>query len=204
MAAVSNHPIVMLTLTAIPLNGAFSVRPVCKATDRTIIRELFRKEFYGDLPQTYPDEGLWEIYDSMEPSEDEVFGAYMVYYRDHLLFLMEIHPPVMMGLAPELSQPRTVGVYCFFNSLLDSMNPQALRACIGSLLDHPSVDRILTTLTYTIPADPRIHFLERSGFKRVLKSPDRAAVYSCTAKTFPILAETGSVSTYFPPMVQNC
>lgn len=194
----------MLTLTAIPLNGAFSVRPVCKATDRTIIRELFRKEFYGDLPQTYPDEGLWEIYDSMEPSEDEVFGAYMVYYRDHLLFLMEIHPPVMMGLAPELSQPGTVGVYCFFNSLLDPMNPQALRACTGSLLDHPSVDRILTTLTYTIPVDPRIQFLEKSGFKRVLKSPDRAAVYSCTAKTFPILAEAGILSTHFPPMVQNC
>ena len=170
------------------------MRPFCKATDRLIIRELFRKEFYGDdMLQSYPDEGLWEIYDSMEPNGD-AFGAYMIYYHDRLLFLLEVHPPVMMGLPPELSRPGTVGIFCFYNSLLESMNLAALRSCIGCLLDFPSVDRVLTTLAYSVPGDPKISLLERSGFKRLSKSPDHASVYCCTAKSFPLLSDTGSLS----------
>src|SRR5277367_71613 len=98
MAAVTNQSIAMFTLTVNPINGAFSVRPVCKSTDRPIIRELFCIEFYGDQPQPFFDDGLWEIYDSMQTTTKEVFGAYLVYYREHPLFLLEIHPPVQMDL----------------------------------------------------------------------------------------------------------
>ena len=38
----------MFTLTKHPANGTLSVRPVNKAMDRSIIREIFRREFYGN------------------------------------------------------------------------------------------------------------------------------------------------------------
>ncbi len=177
----------MFTLTFQPLNGAFSVRPVCKATDRPAIRELFRKEFYGDLPQPFFDDGLWEIYDNMETTAKDVFGAYLVYYRDRLLFLLEIHSAVQMDLTETLlSQQRTIGIYCFYASPVGSLNLAALRTCIGSLLDQPGIDRILTTVAY--PAEgPRATLLERAGFQLLPKSPDSPAVYCCTTASFPLL-----------------
>jgi hypothetical protein len=188
MAAVTNQPIVMFTLTFNPLNGAFSVRPVCKATDRPLIRELFCKEFYGDLPQPFFDDGLWEIYDSMETTSKDVYGAYLVYHRDRLLFLLEIHSPVQMDLTETfLSLQGTVGIYCFYASPVESLNLPALRTCIGSLLDQPGIDRILTTLGN--PADaPRTTLLERTGFRLLHNSPDTASVYCCTTDSFPLLS----------------
>jgi hypothetical protein len=185
MAAVTNQPIAMFTLTFQPLNGAFSVRPVCKATDRPVIRALFCAAFYGDLPQPFLDEGLWEIYDNMETTADDVFGAYLVYYRDRLLFLLEIHSAVQIDLTALLSQQRTIGIYCFYASPAESLNLAALRTCIGSLLDQPGIDRILTTVA--CPAEePRATLLERAGFQPLPKSPDSATVYCCTIKSFPL------------------
>ncbi len=176
----------MLTLTFNPLNGAFSVRPVCKATDRPLIRELFSAAFYGDLPQPFFDDGLWEIYDNMETTTKEVFGAYLVYFREHPLFLMEIHSPVQMDLTePFLSQPGTIGIYCFYASPRESLNLPALRTCIGSLLDQPGIDRILTTITHPSD-DPRAALLERAGFRPLPKSPGRVVVYTCTMDSFPL------------------
>jgi hypothetical protein len=192
MAAVTNQPIAMFTLTFQPLNGTFSVRPVCKATDRPVIRALFCAAFYGDLPQPFFDDGLWEIYDNMETNADDVFGAYLVYYRDRLLFLLEIHSAVQLDLTETLlsqqlhSQQRTIGIYCFYASLGESLNLAALRTCIGSLLDQPGIDRILTTVAY--PAEePRVTLLERAGFQLLPNSPDSAAVYCCTTESFPLL-----------------
>lgn len=182
----------MFTLTCHPLNGAFSVRPVCKATDRLVIRELFCKEFYGDLPQPFFDDGLWEIYDSMETTAKDPFGAYLVYYRDHLLFLLEIHSLVQMDLTETfLSPQRTIGIYCFYASPAESLNLPALRTCIGSLLDQPGIDRILTTLGH--PAEepePRATLLKRAGFKQLPKSPGQVAVYTCTTDSFSLLKTT--------------
>jgi hypothetical protein len=187
MAAVTNQPIVMFTLTVNPLNGAFSVRPVCKATDRPLIRELFCKEFYGDLPQPFFDDGLWEIYDNMETTSKDVYGAYLVYHCDHLLFLLEIHSPVQMDLTEtSLSLQGTVGIYCFYASPAESLNLPALRTCIGSLLDQPDINRILTSLGN--PADtPRATLLERTGFRLLPNSPDTASVYCCTTESFPLV-----------------
>ncbi len=176
----------MLTLTFNPLNGAFSVRPVCKATDRPLIRELFSAAFYGDLPQPFVDDGLWEIYDNMETTTKEVFGAYLVYYREHPLFLLEIHSPVQMDLTGIfLSQPGTIGIYCFYASPRESLNLPALRTCIGSLLDQPGIDRILTTIAHP-SEDPQVTLLERAGFRRLPKSPGQVAVYTCTMESFPL------------------
>jgi hypothetical protein len=185
----------MFTLTVNPLNGAFSVRPVCKATDRLIIREIFSAAFYGDLPQPFFDDGLWEIYDSMEPTTRDVFGAYLVCHRERPLFLLEIHSPVQMDLTETyLSRPGTIGIYCFYTSPTGSLNLPALRTCIGSLLDQPGIDRILTTIANP-HNDPRATLLERAGFQRLPKSPDSAAVYTCTIKSFPILTvSAGSVA----------
>jgi hypothetical protein len=182
----------MFTLTSSPLNGAFTARPVCKATDKPVIRELFRKEFYGNMLHSYPDEGLWEIYDSMEPNEDDLFGAYMVFYRDRFLFLLEIHHPMMMGLSPDLSGPGTIGIYTFYANPADPMNITAFRACISRLLD--SVDRVLTLPIYTIPADPRVTILAKSGFLRLSKSHDPKAIFGCTAQSFPIFRGAGHAS----------
>ena len=182
----------MFILTSSPLKGGFTARPVCKATDKPVIRELFRKEFYGNMLHSYPDEGLWEIYDTMEPNEEDPFGAYMVFYRDRFLFLLEIHPPLMMGLSPDLCQPGTIGIYCFYANPADPMNIAAFRACISQLLD--SVDRILTLPIYTIPADPRVNILSKAGFLRLTKNPDPKAVFGCTAQSFPTLRGTGHLS----------
>lgn len=161
------------------------MRPVCKATDRPVIRQLFCKEFYGNAVQPYPDEGLWEIYDSMEPQAEEPFGAYLVSWLDRSLFLMEVHPAVQMDLPkPFLSQPGTIGVFVFYFSYSDVMNLPALRACIGCLLAHPSVERILTTFTQPAPNDPRIQLLKGCGFRRSPKSPGHSAVLCCTTETF--------------------
>ncbi|HLZ89381.1 MAG TPA: hypothetical protein VKQ52_19135 [Puia sp.] len=168
------------------MKGSLIVRPVCKDTDRTLVRELFRQEFYGDLPQLYPDEGLWEIYDSMETHD--AFGAYLVFYHDRLLFLMEVHPPVQMDLAADyLSRPGTIGIYSFYASRIEPMNLPALRACIDALLGHPTIERIVTRVSFVTPRDPRVDLLEKAGFRRLAKSTDKSAIYYCTQDTFPLL-----------------
>ena len=180
----------MFTLSFNPSQRDFAVRPVCKDTDRTLIREIFRKEFYGSALQSYPDDGLWEIYDSMEPTDDEVFGAYLVSYLDRPLFLIEIHPAVQMDLISDyLHEPNTIGIYCFYTSTLDPMNLPGFRACISSLLDHPSVDQILTTTNHMPNDDPRIGILERSGFTCIPKNREYSTVYRCTQLSFPLLCD---------------
>lgn len=181
----------MFTLTFNPLNRDFSVRPVCKETDRTLVREIFRKEFYGSALQSYPDEGLWEIYDSMETNEEEVFGAYLVSYLDRPLFLLEIHPPVQMDLLSTwLGEPGTVGIYCFYTSANDPMNLPGFRTCISSLLDQPGIDQIITTSNHMRCEDPRVGILERSGFTRLAKNRSQPVVYRCTQLSFPLLCDT--------------
>ena len=176
----------MLTITSSLMKGELSLRPICKETDRTIVRELFRQEFYGSRPQLYPDEGLWEIYDSMETND--AFGAYLVFYQERLLFLLEVHPPVQMDLTANLfSQSGTIGIYCFYASREDHMNLPALRACIDSLLHYPTIKRIVTRINFTSPGDPRVGHLEKAGFRRLAQSPDRAAIYYCNPDTFPVL-----------------
>lgn len=182
-----------LTLAFDPLNRDFAVRPVCKETDRPLVREIFRKEFYGSVLQSYPDEGLWEIYDNMEPNEEDVFGAYLVSYLDRPLFLLEVHPAVQMDVNPEyLSEPGTIGIYCFYTSAADPMNLPGFRACISSLLDHPGVDQIITTANQMDPGDPRIAILGNSGFTRILKYRTRSTVYHCTQISFPLLTVDSS------------
>ena len=181
----------MLAITSSPAKGALQVRPVCKDTDRAIVRELFRQEFYGNLPQNYPDEGLWEIYDSMETYD--AFGAYLVFYHDRLLFLLEVHPPVQMDLAADyLSQPGTIGIYSFYSSREDHMNLPVFRACIDTLLNYPEVQRIVTRVNFVIPHDPRVSLLEKAGFRRLSKSPDKSAIYYCTQDSFPLFGNTAS------------
>lgn len=181
----------MFTLSFNSLHRDFSVRPVCKDTDRALVREIFRKEFYGSALQSYPDEGLWEIYDSMETNEEEVFGAYLVSYLDRPLFLLEIHPPVQMDLLPAyIGEPGTVGIYCFYTSANDPMNLPGFQTCISSLLDHPGIDLIITTNNHMRPEDPRVGILEHSGFTRLGRNRHQPVVYRCTQLSFPLLCDT--------------
>jgi hypothetical protein len=85
-----------------------------------------------------------------------------------------------------LSQPGTIGIYCFYTSPTESLNLPALRTCIGSLLDQPGIDRILTTIAHPYK-DPRATLLERAGFQALPKSPGSAAVYTCTRETFHLI-----------------
>jgi hypothetical protein len=173
----------MFTLTKHSANGTLSVRPVNKATDRSVIREIFRREFYGNNKVQYPDEGLWEIYDRIETNG--VFGAYLVSQCNHILFLLEVYPAVQMDLRPEyMSQEGTIGIYCFCHSFQEILTVPAFRACIDSLFNDPSIRRILTTINYVPASDPRIMLLERSGFSRLSDYTDRQAVFSCTRDNF--------------------
>lgn len=173
----------MFTLTKHPASGTLSVRPVNKDRDRSVVREIFRREFYGNNKTQYPDEGLWEIYDRMDTNG--AFGAYLVSHYNHILFLLEVHPAVQMDLRGEfLSQPGTIGIYCFYHSLEETVNLPAFRACISSLFNDPSIRNILTTLNHVSPGDPRSPLLEKSGFTRFSENTDRSAVYSCTRDSF--------------------
>lgn len=181
----------MFTLAFNPSNRDLAVRPICKEKDRSLVREIFRKEFYGSALQSYPDEGLWEIYDSMEANQEDVFGAYLVSYLDRPLFLLEIHPPVQMDLpAAQLADPGTVGIYCFYTSIVDPMNLPGFHTCIGSLLDYPGIDYIVTTNNNLRYEDPRVGILQRSGFTRLSGNPNQPTVYRCTQLSFPLLCDT--------------
>lgn len=163
--------------------GSLSVRPVNKATDRSVIREIFRREFYGNAKTQYPDEGLWEIYDRMDTNGS--YGAYLVSQYNHILFLLEVHPAVQMDLRLEfLSQPGTIGIYCFYHSLQEAVNLPAFRACINSLFSDASIGCILTTLNHVAAGDPKTIVLEKAGFTRLSEPTDRTAVYSCTRDSF--------------------
>ncbi|MBS1604502.1 MAG: hypothetical protein JST42_17695 [Bacteroidetes bacterium] len=173
----------MFSLTKHPANGTLSVRPVNKDTDRSVVREIFRREFYGNTRTQYPDEGLWEIYDRMDTGG--AFGAYLVSQYNHILFLLEVHPAVQMDLRSEyLSAPGTIGIYCFYHNFQETLNLPAFRACIVSLFSDPSIGCILTTLNHIGPGDPRSILLEKTGFRRLSGNTDRNAGYSCTRDSY--------------------
>ncbi len=173
----------MLVLTATPNYGTFSLRPVDKTTDRPVIREIFRREFFGDDRPAYPDDQLWQIYDGFDTSG--IFGAYLVSMHQHPLFLLEVHPPIQIDLPSEyMPDPGSIGIYCFFHCRQDFINLPALRTCISSLFNTPSVCRILTTLGCADPADPKVQLLEKAGFQPLPQLGEGPAVFCCTRETF--------------------
>jgi hypothetical protein len=173
----------MFVLTSPPVYGTHLVRPLNKTTDRSVIREIFRREFYGDCRQQYPDEELWHIYDRMETNE--VYGAYLVSRLNHILFLLEIHPTWQMDLPAEyLSQPGTVGIYCFYHSTQELVNLTALSACIASLLSYPGITRIVTLLSHVAPDDFRAALLRNTGFGQLTEGNDRTTIWCCTRESF--------------------
>ncbi len=173
----------MFALSTNPDYAAFSVRPVNKATDRPVVREIFRREFYGDKRLSYPDEGLWEIYDRMEIAGS--FGAYFVCRGEQVLFLLEIHPPIQMDLTSDyFADPGAVGIYFFTLSRDETICYPAFRACIASLFAEPAITRILTSLGQASEYDPKTRLLEKSGFSRQSASSGRTTVYCCTRASF--------------------
>jgi len=173
----------MFALSTNPAYSAFSVRPVDKATDRPVVREIFRREFYGDNTQSFPDDGLWEIYDRMEITGP--YGAYLVCRGEQILFLLEIHPPIQMDLTPDyFTGPGAVGIYCFTWSRDETIFYPAFRACIASLLAEPAITRVLTSLGQASGYDPKTRLLEKSGFARQPATPGGSTVYCCTRESF--------------------
>jgi len=173
----------MFALITDPAYTSFVVRPVNKTTDRLIVREIFRREFYGDNSPVYPDESLWEIYDRMETNG--VFGAYLVCHGEQVLFLLEIHPPIQMDLTGEhFADPNAIGIYCFFYSLEETIYLPAFQACIASLLDNPGIKSILTSLNGVTGSDPRAGLLEKSGFRRLRTPSNKPSIYRCTRDSF--------------------
>ena len=104
----------------------FVVRPVNKTTDRLIVREIFRREFYGDNSPVYPDDSLWEIYDRMETngtSSAPIWSA----AANRSFSSLEIHPPIQMDLTAEhFADPNAIGIYCFFYSLDEDHLPAGI------------------------------------------------------------------------------
>jgi hypothetical protein len=175
----------MFALTTNSDYAAFSVRPVNKATDRPVIREIFRREFYGDNRLSYPDDGLWEIYDRMEIAGP--FGAYLVCRGEQVLFLLEIHPPIQMDLTPDhFTGPGAIGIYCFTWSRDETICYPAFRACIASLFAEPAITRILTSLGQASGYDPKARLLEKTGFTRQPAGSGRSTVYCCTRESFQV------------------
>jgi len=173
----------MFALSKTSAHAAFSVRPVNKATDRPVVREIFRREFYGDDTLSFPDDGLWEIYDRMEIAGP--FGAYLVCQDEQVLFLLEIHPPIQMDLTPEyFTDPGAIGIYCFPWSSEEATYYPAFRACIASLLAEPATRRILTSVGHASEQDPKLRMLEKSGFTPLPAIAGRSTVYCCTRESF--------------------
>jgi hypothetical protein len=173
----------MFALTNNSDYAAVSVRPVNKATDRPVVREIFRREFYGDNRLSYPDDGLWEIYDRMEIAG--AFGAYLVCRGEQVLFLLEIHPPIQMDLTPDhFTGPGAIGIYCFTWSRDETIYYPAFRACIASLFAEPAITRILTSLGQASGYDPKARLLEKTGFTRQPETSGRSTVYCCTRESF--------------------
>ena len=173
----------MFALTNNSEYAAFSVRPVNKTTDRPVVREIFRREFYGDNGLSYPDDGLWEIYDRMEIAGS--FGAYLVCRGEQELFLLEVHPPIQMDLTLDhLTGPGAVGIYCFTWSRDETIYYPAFRACIASLFAEPAITRILTSLGQASGYDPKARLLEKTGFTRQPATSGRSTVYCCTRESF--------------------
>lgn len=192
----------MFALSTDTAYTGFTVRPVNKVTDRPVIREIFRREFYGNHYPAYPDEGLWEIYDRMETTGP--FGAYLVSRNDQVLFLLEIHPPIQMDLnAGWLSDPDAVGIYCFLYGREDAACLNAFRACISSLLES-GVSCILTTRSRIASPDPKTRLLERSGFQRLPGQSGHLAVYGCTRDNFDAvnLLSTGILFATLPSFTE--
>lgn len=179
----------MFALTTKLSQGNLAVRPVNKATDRPVIREIFRWEFYGHNRHFYPDEGLWEIYDRMETND--VFGAYLVTRGEQVLFLLEVHPPIQRDLIAEhLSAPGTIGIYCFGYCRDEAAVQDAFRTCIGSLFVCSAITRILTSLSHVTAFDFRGRLLEQSGFTPLTTPSNKLSVYRCTRDGFKPPAPT--------------
>jgi hypothetical protein len=104
-----------------------------------------------------------------------------------------------MDLAADfLSQPGTIGIYCFYASPEDHMNVTGLRTVVAALLGYRSICRIITRINFVTPADPRAHLLEKAGFRRLTKTPDKAAIYYCNPDTF--LAPGRTISSRQPAL----
>lgn len=174
----------MLALPSKPPYQTLTIRPVNKATDRTAVRRIFRQEFYGDDPRPYPEEEIWKVYDTLESKG--IYGAYVVSRDDHPLFLLEVHPPLQMDTIREFAlQDADIGVYCFFDSPRDNANIPALKACLDSLLRYPGIRRIITTLGYASPNDPKIALLKKAGFVLRPESTGRLSIFECTRSNLP-------------------
>jgi hypothetical protein len=187
----------MFTLTIKPACKLFSVRAVNKASDRSVVRNIFRREFYGDSSKQYPDDGLWEIYSQIDTRG--VFGAYLVCNGDTVLFLLEIHPPVQMDLAGEyLLQKDEIGIYCFFQSAGEPANLPALRACIESLLGVTSISQIITAIGHTTPNEPKAILLKKAGFELRRGSTEQLSIYQCNRQSLlrQISAAGSSLATH--------
>lgn len=174
----------MLALLSNPPYQTLTIRPVNKATDRTAIHRIFRQEFYGDDPRPCPEEEIWKIYDTLESRG--IYGAYLVCRDDHPLFLLEVHPPLQLDIAGELTLQNTdLGVYCFFSSLREASNSTALKACLDSLLSYPGIRRIITTVGYASPDEPKVALLKKAGFVLRPESTVRLAILECTRTSLP-------------------
>jgi hypothetical protein len=193
----------MFTLAPNLAYKTFSVRPVDKTSDRIVVHNIFRQEFYGDSPKQYPDDGLWEIYERIDTRD--IFGAYLVSEGDTVLFILEVHPPVQMDLSGEfLLQKGDIGIYCFFQSPGEAANLPALRACLDSLLISPLISRIITAFGHVTPDEPKAILLEKAGFEMLPVSTERLSIYQCTRESFSreasSLAGLQKASPHNPPL----
>jgi hypothetical protein len=177
----------MLVLTSNPAYQAFSIRPVNKGSDGTIIRRIFRTELYGDDSKAIPDESLLNIYDKME--NQDIWGAYLVLRGDHVLFLLEVHPPLQMDLTEEYPlRDNDIGIYCFFDSFREPDNDLALRACLETLLNRPDMTAVITSIGHGRPDEPKAILLRKAGFVQRPESTDTLSIYECTREAFQGIA----------------
>ena len=113
-----------------------------------------------------------------------IFGAYLVYNKEELLFLLEIYPAVQMDLAGELPLQRgDIGIYCFFPSFYPAAIEMALKACLDALLNIPGIRRIITAIGHAKSGEPKVILLKRTGFEPLPDSTERLSIYQCTRES---------------------
>ncbi|HXB92647.1 MAG TPA: hypothetical protein VNU72_10170, partial [Puia sp.] len=167
----------MFALTEQQNSTAFSVRPVNKRSDHSIVYEIFRQEF--GVEGDFADTGLWKVYNKMDT--EGIFGAYLVLEGEQVLFLLEIYRPTHMDLSADFTfGPDDIGIYCFYLFPDATALQPALVACIDALLDTHGVERIITAVGYPIPGETKVTLLENAGFRPLPASTDRLSIYECT------------------------
>jgi hypothetical protein len=129
---------------------------------------------------------LWDVFDMME--KEGAYGPYEVLYKEIFVFLLELHPPLVLGLPGGTTMRQDLALFIFLSPdpLLDpDISLLALRACVESLFtNYAGIGRIVTAIGQPSPREPKVRLLLDTGFQLVEETPEGLSIFVCSPETF--------------------